>query len=185
MRPRLTLFTSLLAAAALLVSACTDDIDGTYAKGQKAFIRIDDLTGLPALRAALQSPGLFCTLRLEGARYAVTDAQGKQQYKNLTAAEQNYGRVECIAGFIVGTPAIPDMNGQFIAVAYELACPNCWEEASIQRSLAFAEPTSAQCSRCHRTYDLDNLGAVTAGASGKRLYRYPLYYNGQGLVVRN
>ena len=45
----------------------------------------------------------------------------------------------------------------------------------------------AACTRCGRTYDLNNLGIVVEGPAGRSLYRYRATYNqfGNTLSVNN
>lgn len=166
--------------------ACTDDVESIYAKGLKAFFRLDDLTGTQSLRAALQSPGTFCTVKTEGLRNVITDARGRTEYINRTAAEQKYGKTVCIRGFIVGTPSVPDLSGlQHYNIAFELACPGCYKEYIWEIELAFSTPSAVHCRRCGRTYDLENSGVVTAGPAGRPLFRYHIAYDGLRLVIQN
>ena len=48
-----------------------------------------------------------------------------------------YGRPECLAGFVIGTPSLPDLNMGQQPVAYDLVCPTCYQHDLIQRSLDF------------------------------------------------
>lgn len=175
---------ALLAIVGL--SACTDDAETTYAKGIKAFLRIDNLTGAPLLRAALQSPGMFCTITTKGVLHTVTAPDGRTNQLTLTAVEQSYGRTESICGFIVGTPSVPDRNGLQLPVAFDLACPNCFAEDLVSKPLAFLPhtPVVVGCGRCGRNYDLENLGSPV-GIKGRPLYRYHVAGDADRLVIQN
>ncbi|MCH5181271.1 MAG: hypothetical protein J1F06_01445 [Prevotellaceae bacterium] len=175
----------LLACCSL--AACTDDAESPYAKGIKAFLRIDDLTGAQLLRAALQSPGTFCTITTNNARHTVTAYNGQTNQLNITAVEQSYGRTESICGFIAGTPSVPDMNGTWYNIAFDLACRNCYEndELYLRIALAFDSPVTVRCRRCSRIYDLENLGIVISGEAGRPLFRYRIFYDGVRLVIQN
>lgn len=175
----------LLACCSL--AACTDDAESPYETEHKAFLRIDDLTGAPLLRAALQSPGMFCTITTNNARHTITAPDGRTNTLNLTAVEQSYGRTESICGFIVGMPSVPDMNGTWYNIAFDLACPNCFHEDLISKPLVFSSATSAtvECRRCGHIYDLENRGMVIAGEKNRQLCRYHVRYEGNRLEIQN
>ena len=184
--------TALATAAAGLVS-CTDDADTLYA-GYRAFFRYTHTVTTPPLNAALGNPGTFCTVEFPGRGYRFRQVGGSSQEYNYTpSAADNYGTPEFIAGFIIGTPAYPDMSGLTLPVAFDLVCPNCFEQTSIQRSLSTKSTTEMKCNRCGRVYDLNNGGIVSSSTEqnpgGRALFRYRLTYSksagGGTLIIQN
>lgn len=179
---------AVLAVVALLAS-CTDDIETPYAQ-RPAFFRFQPVTAAPkTLLPALNSPGEWCTVRQHGAYYLFQSTQGMTDTYPQTQLDQ-YGKPLWAAGLIVGTPMVPEIGASgFAPVCFDLACPNCFETGGITRpvDITSASLGRAECSRCHRTYDLHNSGIVVEGASGTfnpRLYRYHcLYYPDQFLLV--
>lgn len=175
----------LKAVVGLCVSAgvaCSGDVQGEYTR-HHAFFRYPNVNTTPELRTALGSPGMFCKITFPAAYYLFTDADGKFTQVNRTSLDA-YGQPMFIAGFLVGTPSIPDFSGNFVPVAYDLACPNCFSESAIQRALDFTAPLEMKCGRCGREYDLNNSGVVTDGEKGRPLFRYRMSYaQAQGMLV--
>ena len=95
---------------------------------------------------------------------------------DINAVSANYARMQSIynQGFIVGTPSLPNLSGQFYQVAFDIVCPNCYE-SSIAKMLTL-QGEEAVCPRCGRTYSLANNGIVTKGEKGRKLHRYRMAY---------
>ena len=90
-----------------------------------------------------------------------------------------------LSGFIVGLPNILEVGETQPEVnCYDLACRNCYEDSYVMRQLTLQEEGYASCSRCGRTYDLNNLGQVKCGL-GSQLYRYCASYNNNTLTINN
>ncbi len=173
-----------LIVAGLLSTACGEDVENLYS-GVRAFFRFTPVTAAPPLNTALNNPGMFCTVTFARGQYHFTLSDGTSVPYSPTQIDQ-YGKPEYIAGFIVGTPALPDLSGNFRIAAYDLACPNCWSDNSITRALTFSSPTVMTCGRCHRNYDLNNDGMASDGAgSGRKLLRYRVTYSQNTLVIQN
>lgn len=176
----------ILSLCLSLVNSCADDVEDLYAH-HRAFLRFTPVTAVHPLYTALQNPGMFCQITIAPKHFLFQNAQGQKASYPMTALEA-YGRPECIAGFVVGTPSIPDMNMQTLPVAYDLVCPTCYESSgSIQRSLHFVAKRGEEltCDRCHCVYDLSNGGLLKEGEGCPKLYRYRLTYAGDVLVVMN
>jgi len=180
--PRLTVRASLLclSVAAMGLAGCGETED-FYAR-MPAFLRYTPVSAMPPLNSALNNPGMFCTATFTSTHYVFTGPDGQVATWPRTALEA-YGKPVCISGFIIGTPAVPDMQGNLAPVAYELACPNCDMEASISRALALTGVAAAACGRCGRVYDLNNGGMVSTGTDGHSLYRYRIRYTQASDVV--
>lgn len=174
-----------LAAVLLAVglSGCADDTDDFYSN-YRAFFRYNYVLTTPPLLTAVGNPGMFCAINFPNGNYHFVSSDGKNTYDYRPTAMDQYGKPECVAGFIVGMPNIPDFSGQFAPVAYDLVCPECFTSTSIQRSLSIAQNGWATCSRCNRSYDLNNGGIVVQGEAGRKLLRYHVAYSpAQGVLV--
>ena len=105
----------------------------------------------------------------------------------LTAVDTRLNPSLGLSGLIVGLPNIPELGADIPrVVAFDLACP-CYEDFSTTRNLQLKEGGRAVCTRCGRTYDLNNQGIVADGPSGRSLFRYRTNYNafGNTLTVNN
>lgn len=189
--PMFKAFFSFLCALLLgLMSACTNDVVSVYAP-HPAFLRYAPVPTAPPLLSALNSPGQWCSITYTHLQYTIS-APGHTSITTPRTALDAYGRPRSIAGFIVGTPSLPESTGQHEARAYDLVCPSCYRSAAISRPLVLstATPERADCPRCQRRYNLGTgaqENAPTDNQSNAPLYRYRLAYNAaQGvLVVQN
>ena len=161
--------------------SCTEDILSEFSH-YPAFFRYPNVNTTPELRAALNSPGEFCKITFPPSYYQFTNAHGRSTQVNRTSLEA-YGKPVFIAGFLVGTPSVPDASSNFYQVAYDLVCPNCFHESSIQRALDFEGINEMKCSRCGRIYELNNHGIVK-NKQGKPLEHYHMTYaQPQGVLI--
>lgn len=182
--PMLRHLTPLLLPLALLSTLSLQGCSGDdlYAH-ERAFLRVQPVSAVAPLYHALSAPGEWCLITIGSKQYHFVNAAGHTAQLDFTALI-NYGTPECVAGFVVGTPSVPDMNMQTTPQAYDLVCPNCYEENLLQRALTFSQPEVLVCGRCHRTYDLSNQGIENSGKGGSRLYHYRLTYaQGQDMLV--
>lgn len=175
----------LLAFLAPACAGCSGDTENTYSSEQ-AFFRFTPVTAAAPLHAALNNPGVFCRVELKSDVYRFTSADGKNTATYAaTALMKTYGSPVWGAGLIIGTASVPDINGSTSPVAYELACPSCYETGALQIALGFSGTEEVTCSRCGRVYDLSNGGLLKEGEGGAaRLLRYRLTYaTAQDMVV--
>jgi len=144
---------------------------------------------VPQLNAALNNPGQFCTIAARNSQYVFHSPGIREDYKyTLTELDRKSKYVLGLSGFIVGIPIMADqLSAQSSVVCFDLACPNCYEEASITRDLTLLENQRAKCGRCGRLYDLNNQGIITDGEQGTSLYRYRIQYypSGNNMTVNN
>lgn len=168
--------------ASWLTTACTKEVDNLYANWSVRFVYNQTNTTGP-LRSALNNPGEFCLISFPNGRYLFSSPDGQSVPYTPTASVAGYVKpYGFLSGFIVGTPAVADLNGQS-TVAYDSACPNCYENSDITRALHFASASTLQCSRCQCVYDLNNGGHEQSGKS-RSLYRYrTVQYNVSTSVV--
>ena len=170
------LFTFITSGVIMILSlvSCSGDIDHEFAQ-HRAFFRYQYVATTPPLYAALNNPGMWCTISFPNGlyRFMLLDGTG---YDYRPTALDSYTRTECINGFIVGMPNLPDFSGRFDLRVYDKVCPTCYEEAAIQRDLTLTAEGKAVCSRCHCVYDLNNDGLLIEGGPGEKLFRYRINY---------
>ena len=181
MKNRLRLLFSLLSIFAF--PSCEDDANSEYAQ-IPAFLRVQPVSAVQPLNAALNSPGVFCKVTFSTNYYHFVNNHGQSAQMNRTALDA-YGKPKYINGFIIGTPNVPDLSGRMQPVAFDLVCPTCYNEALIQRSLSMNEQGEAHCSRCETTYDLNNMGFPKGGPGTSVMLRYHVQYGNDALFVSN
>ena len=173
----------LLLIGMSLFSACSEETDLEYAQ-EAAFLRVQPVSTVQPLNAALNSPGVFCKVTFSTNYYHFENNHGQKAQINRTALDA-YGKPKCLNGFVIGTPNVPDLSGVTAPVAFDLACPTCYAEALIQRSLEMNEQGEAHCSRCETTYDLNNMGFPKDGPGTNVMLRYHVRYGNDALIVSN
>lgn len=169
----------------VLFLSCTE-ADHTYYTGAMVRFSYTSTNTVPELNAALGSWGEFCTVRCDGAKYIFSSPRTSTT-RPLTAVDARVNPSLGLSGLIVGLPNIPEIGADVPrVVAYDLACP-CYEDFNTTRNLKISNDGRASCTRCGRTYDLNNLGVVAEGPAGRSLYRYRANYNqfGYTLTVNN
>lgn len=164
-------------------TACTGEADDLYAH-HRAFFKYAPVVSVHQLYTALNNPGMFCRITFGTSTISFTAPDGSSTPVQRTATEA-YSRPEYVAGFVAGTPSVPDLNMRFTPVAYDLACPACYEQNLVTRSLSFSGNETLACPRCQRSYDLCNGGIATTGEGKWRLYRYQLSYANDLVVIIN
>ena len=140
---------------------------------------------VPQLNIALNSQGEFCAITVDGSHYIFSSPTGSTQTNRV--ALQNYQNFRLgLSGLIVGLPNIPEPGADVPhVVCFDLACPTCYEEATIAKPLSLSESGRATCPRCKRIYDLNNQGIVATGTAGRSLYRYRVSFMPHTLQVIN
>lgn len=175
-----------LALAALLLSAmsCTQS-DSLYCSIPARLI-VSNTYQAPALYTACNSLGEFCTVTMDAQKIYF---QGSKETSpiNRTALGSNYdSTILGLGGLIIGLPALPEIGKDVSqVVCYDLHCPNCYEQNGGVTKRLTVDGSTAKCTGCRRTYDLNSLGIVSQGESGRPLYRYRASYVGTALVVSN
>lgn len=158
-----------------LTTACNGYLTDTYAL-RPAFLRVSPVTAAQPLFVALRNPGQWCRITYDEKQY-VFQNNGQQTANLPRTARDAYGRPISIAGFIVGTPSLPDIYGNAVTMVFDLVCPNCFNEALIERKLTIDSHEFAECSRCARRYNLQNGGIVQTGEKGVPLFPYKHRYS--------
>ena len=150
-----------------------------------ARLMVTNTNTIPQLNASLGNPGEFCTIEQRGQSFRFTNLSGFTEV-NRTVMASYQSTYLGLSGFIVGTPAIPE-PGEVTqqVVCYDLACPNCYDDFAITKSLRLHVGSLAYCASCQRSYDLSTQGIVAKGDAGKALIRYRVAYSPYTLQVSN
>ena len=177
------------AMAALL--ACGEESTSRFSH-HRAFLRFSPVAAAPVLSAAVHGVGEWCAITYDASHYVFTNAAQRTSRYPRTALDA-YGTPTSIAGFVVGTPALPDLSGRQTVVAFDLVCPSCYQGAYVERRLSWnpSTPGTLVCGRCQRHYDLNNGGIVSVtkgdGQPNVGLFRYLATYSANSgvFVVQN
>ncbi len=164
-------------------TSCEDEVSSQYSTQYQVrfFMNVNESA---ELISAIGNPGQFVTIRQKAGKVRIENELGGNDY-NLSyigANEFLYG----LGGLIVGTSNIPNMNGNFDIVAYDLACPTC---NRAERRLS-VHGGNAKCGKCGLSYDLNNNGVISNSADStltnvRGLYKYRLIYDGKSINVFN
>ncbi len=177
------------AMAALL--ACGEESTSRFSH-HRAFLRFSPVAAAPVLSAAVHGVGEWCAITYDASHYVFTNAAQRTSRYPRTALDA-YGTPTSIAGFVVGTSALPDLSGRQTVVAFDLVCPSCYQGAYVERRLSWnpSTPGTLVCGRCQRHYDLNNGGIVSVtkgdGQPNVGLFRYLATYsaNSDVFIVQN
>ena len=101
----------LCLAAITCFSACDTD-NTTRFSHHRAFLRFAPVAAVPTLSAAVCGVGEWCAITYDASHYIFTNVHQRQQQYPLTSLD-TYGRPLSIAGFVVGTPALPDWTANY------------------------------------------------------------------------
>ena len=144
---------------------------------------------IPQLNSSLNNPGEFCTITAHNNTYIFHSPGLREDYVHeITELERKSNFVLGLSGLIVGTPIMAEqLTTQSAVVCFDLACPNCYEEAAITRNLTLRESQRVECARCGRRYDLNTQGILIDGPDGRSLFRYRANYypSGYTLTISN
>ena len=102
--------------ALLCLTDCKEDVQNTYSNYPAYFV-YKNVNTVPQLNAALNSLGVYTTIRRDRDRFLFTDESGHTTPVNATAIAGNSSIQMGIAGFIAGLPTSPNW-------AARLPCPS-------------------------------------------------------------
>ena len=182
---------ALMLGAMATLLACGEESTSRFSH-HRAFLRFSPVAAAPVLSAAVHGVGEWCAITYDASHYTFTNAAQRTSRYPRTALDA-YGTPTSIAGFVVGTPALPDLSGRQTVVAFDLVCPSCYQGAYVDRQLSWeaSTPGTLVCGRCQRHYDLNNGGIVSVtkgdGQPNVGLFRYLATYsaNSDVFVVQN
>ncbi|MEG1581008.1 MAG: hypothetical protein RR386_07090 [Bacteroidaceae bacterium] len=165
-------------------TSCSDEIQNTYSRSRASFL-FKPTTAAAPLQAALNSYGEYCDIRYDASKYYFTSLNASYTYTRSAVDIRNQ-TISMSNGFIVGRSSLTDMGSdKQPIVCYDRVCPNCFRESYITRALTLKEGGLAFCSRCTRTYDLNNLGIISSDTTGVKLERYSIAYGNNTLAISN
>ena len=182
---------ALMLGAMATLLACGEESTSRFSH-HRAFLRFSPVAAAPVLSAAVHGVGEWCAITYDASHYVFTNAAQRTSRYPRTALDA-YGTPTSIAGFVVGTPALPDLSGRQTVVAFDLVCPSCYQGAYVERRLSWnpSTPGTLVCGRCQRHYDLNNGGIVSVtkgdGQPNVGLFRYLATYsaNSDVFIVQN
>ena len=171
----------------LLCTSCGDGLVNSKYCNLPARFDFRPVNSISQLYTSCESMGEWCTITLNeaGNKFLFAKPTGTPGEANRLALEGYTGFYMGLCGFIVGLPNIPEIGAAVPEVTcYDLACRNCYDETGFMtRKLTLKEGGFAYCSRCGRTYNLNNTGQVSQGPGGKVLYRYRVYYDNKYSIL--
>lgn len=168
----------LLFSAILLLLSCSK-AENEFSREACFFIfdnaTHQDMTLASAMNNA--SPGVFCRvtkgMKSGATTFSFANNQGLSSSAIANAVDMKRSIVLGINnGLIVG---FGNLNMPATFYAYDAQCPNCTDPDAVPLRNHPLEMTSAGlaiCNTCHRSYDMNNGGIITAGEQGKKLIRY-------------
>lgn len=168
----------IIVCLAALLSACSDT-ENEFSNYRCYLVFQNDRHQDMTLASALNqnAPGTFCRISFgvrNGAEcYFFNNNQGLSSYKAATSLDLQRSNIIGVynsSGVIVGYGNL-DMPATLYA--YDSQCPNCYKNTGKPAyQLTMNERGWATCTRCHRTYDMNNGGIISEGDKGDKLIRY-------------
>lgn len=164
-----------------LCLAC--DEENSIYRGAKCYF-VFDATLHPApchLTAAMGNTGHFLIVTAQmrqGVRHILTTRNYDQATEDVTLATAKENQTSCLLGaggaVIIGRSSYTGM-----LVAYDGQCANCLADlGGTNYPLSWTKNgQQLQCSRCKRSYDVNN-GVVAQGEAGRQLYTYYAAFDG-------
>ncbi len=170
-----TIIIRIVAAVALLFTAC-GTAEYEYSSYYCYFI-FDNTASRSALLATAMnqlSPGVFCHITVSGNYFVfTTNASTQTEQVTMNAIDQRRTKelgAYTSSGIMVG---YGNLSSPATFYAYDCQCPNCYKETELPRYKLTMDATGkATCSKCSRSYDMNNGGIVVSGDSGDKLIRY-------------
>ena len=170
----------------LVFASCDGELRNNKYCNLPARFSFTPVTSVPQLYSSCESMGEWCSIEATGSQFLFTKPGGSQGKVNRTALDGYMGFYMGLSGFIVGLPNIPELGETMsVVTGSDLACRNCYDDFNVTRRMTLQTGGYAYCSRCQRTYDLNNTGQVSSGEAGHPLYRYRVYYGNNTLSINN
>ena len=181
----------ILLALVLLPLSCSDEAVTNKYCNLPARFQFTPVNSISQLYSSCESMGEWCTITLSGNKFYFSKPNDKKPGEWPRVQLDGYtGFYMGLSGFILGLPNIPEVGETMpVVTCYDLACRNCWDDYMVSRKMELREGGLAFCSRCQRTYDLNNTGQVRLDP-GKHetnhpLLRYRVYYGNNTLSINN
>ena len=179
------MITAACVTMAMLLASCNGESE--YSSQHECYFLFDTSTSI--IKNALNplAPGIFARITqsqqngIPCIEIQLNDGISKDTTKITTAKETQRKYVLGIYnGIIVGYSTLG--NGLY---AFDNLCPNCYNTGRYQQLSWDNNGTWVKCSRCQRTYDLNNGGIIATGEQGAKLIRYMAQYTGSVLIIHN
>ena len=166
----------------LLLMSC-EKVESLYSRHVARFA-FQNTQLVPQLNTALNNPGEFCTVTAHNNQFIFHSPGIREDYiYERTALDNKAATILGLDGLILGMPILTEqLSDQNRVVCFDLACPRCYEDASVTRALTLQEGQRAVCSRCDRSYDLNIQGI---SEDGSKLFRYQVSHSNNYLLVNN
>lgn len=163
----------------LSVISCADDVQTTYSR-YRAYFYYDKVLTTQPLLAALTGTESYCSIAFQNGKIRFSSLTNS--YEQAVTSVRRYEKLDTFNGFIVGMANMPELGETTLPLlCFDRVCPNCLEEG-YRPSLGLRENGYAYCSRCKRTYDMNNLGIITDGEKGLKMHRYRIFYDGDNVM---
>ena len=182
------MITAACVSMAMLLASCNGESE--YSSQHECYFLFDtSIHNTSIIKNALipDAPGKFARITqsqqngIPCVDIQLNDGKTSESNKITTAIETQRKYVLGIYnGIIVGYSTLG--NGLY---AFDNLCPNCYNTGRYQQLSWDNNGTWVKCSRCQRTYDLNNGGIIVTGEQGAKLIRYMAQYTGKILVVHN
>ncbi len=170
----------------LVFASCNGELTSNKYCSLPARFTFTPVTSIPQLYSSCESMGEWCSIEATGSQFLFTKPGGSQGKANITELDKKMGFDMGLSGFIVGLPNIPELGETMsVVTCYDWACRNCYDDFNVTRRMTLQTGGYAYCSRCQRTYNLNNTGQVSSGEAGLPLYRYRVYYVNNTLRINN
>ena len=179
------MITAACVTMAMLLASCNGESE--YSSQHECYFLFDTSTSI--IKNALNplAPGIFARITqsqqngIPCIEIQLNDGISKDTTKITTAKETQRKYVLGIYnGIIVGYSRLG--NGLY---AFDNLCPNCYNTGRYQQLSWDNNRTRVKCSKCQRTYDLNNGGIIATGEQGAKLIRYMAQYTGSVLFIHN
>lgn len=169
----------------MLGQSCGEEIISHRYCDLPARFSYSPVSAVSQLYTSCNSMGQWCTILATSSQFVFSNPEGSTPVAR-TAVTNYTGFYMGLSGFIVGLPSIPEMGSDYpVVTCYDLACRNCYEEAHVTRRMTLNPGGTATCSKCQRTYNLNDQGLITKGEPGKSLFRYHVVYASNTLAINN
>lgn len=183
-RKRITGFV-ILAVMLMFAAACDDDTVESKFSNYRASFTFSPVTSVAPLHGALNGFGEYCAIWADANYYYFSSLVGSAQVNKTALAAYTTFISLGGGGFIVGRSSLNDIgSAEYPLVCYDRICSNCYRNDT-HKAMRIEENGRAVCDYCHRTYDMNNGGAIVAGDKGKKLIRYRVSYTSNTLVINN
>ena len=170
------------AILAVLMTASCGEVSSEYSTYPCRFVfNMSQHANSAALRSTVGSTGIFCkvtrTMSNQAQYYSFATNQGLSDKVILNDIDrQTTIQLGMNNAIYIG---YGNLDNPPVFYAYDGECPNCFDPNAVpvkSRPLKVSSTGIASCAVCHRQYNMNTGGNITAGDKGKPLTRYHASY---------